>query len=87
LQGVKINSKKIYAYNNYGFTKEIINGAYIPYIKELKKVLNNINSKFYQISNLNSLFRSIKYLIRYKFLKKKKLNQLIVNLENINEKN
>ena len=85
--GLKINSKKIYSYNNYGFTKEIINGAYIPYIKELKKVLNNINSKFYQISNLNSLFRSIKYLIRYKFLKKKKLNQLIFNLENINEKN
>ena len=85
--GLKIKLDKIYVYNNYGFTKEIIEKTYLPYIRELKKVLSKLNYEFSQIGDFNPLYRSIKSLIKYNFFKKKNLNQLVFDLKRIDEKN
>ena len=85
--GLKINSNKIYVYNNYGFSKEIINKTYLPYCKALKKTLKKIKFVFCQDVKPFSFSSRVKTWVKYNLFKKKNLNHLVFDLKSINEKN
>ncbi len=69
--GLKINSNKIYVYNNYGFSKEIINKAYLPYCRALKKTLKKIKFVFSQDVKPFSFSSRVKTWVKYNLFKKK----------------
>ena len=85
--GLKINSNKVYVFNNYGFTKKIIKDVYLPYCKSLKMSLDKINYKFTQYIKKNTLLKDLKFYIKFYLFKDEKLKRYIFDLNKIYEKN
>ena len=85
--GLKLNSSKILIYNRYGFTNEIINRIYKPYIISLKNTLKHINSTFTQSSERFFRVKTLYYNLRFNVLKNKINKRLVFDLNKIDEKN
>lgn len=81
--GLKINNKKVYIYNNYGFTKLILKKIYLPYVEALRKTLDILKNSFVQNKkNRFEIFKDIiKNIYSSIFLNLKKRKNYIMNLK------
>jgi len=81
--GLKIDSYKVFIFNNYGFTKKIIKDIYIPYCKSLKISLDKINFDFKQNVQNKNLLNQLKSYVKFKLFGYKNLYRFEFDLKNL----